>query len=72
MTDIPVYHCPKCARQLEASGMATINEVDYPIFQCDDCMNKVEAFGDTFEVNFTFAVRPDGSWFDPTRDDEPL
>jgi DNA-directed RNA polymerase subunit RPC12/RpoP len=69
---ISTYHCPKCSRQLQVSGVATIDDVDYPIFQCDDCLHKVKAFGDEFEVNLTFAVRPDGSWFDPTKDDEQV
>jgi hypothetical protein len=66
---IDTYHCPKCSRQLNASGVATLNDVEFPVFQCDSCIVEVEAFGDKFEVNFTFAVDASGAWFDPTRSD---
>lgn len=66
---IDTYHCPKCSRPLEASGVASLDGVDYPVFQCDDCIVEVEAFGDKFSVNFTFAVDAAGAWFDPTRSD---
>jgi len=62
---ISVYHCPKCTRELPPSGTLSLGSEDVTIFQCDECLQKVEMMGDTFEVAFTFAVRGDGSWFDP-------
>jgi hypothetical protein len=38
------------------------------VFQCDECLQEVEMMGEKWEVAFTFAVRPDGSWFDPKAD----
>jgi len=65
---IDVFHCPKCSRELHASGIATSDAGEIPIFQCDHCTTEVAAFGDTFKVNFTFAVNEDGTWFEPARD----
>lgn len=62
---ISVYHCPKCSRQLPVSGSLTIGEQDVAIFQCDECLQTVDMLGEPLEVAFTFAVREDGSWFDP-------
>lgn len=65
---IDTYHCPKCSRELAACGVATGDTDEVPIFQCDHCHSEIEAFGDTFKVAFTFAVNPDGSWFEPAKD----
>jgi hypothetical protein len=40
------------------------------IFQCDECLQTTTMMGEPIEVAFTFAVRPDGSWFDPKEDDD--
>ena len=62
---ISVYHCPRCSRQLPASGELSVGDDDVTIFQCDECLQTVTMMGENWEVAFTFAVRPDGSWFDP-------
>lgn len=62
---ISVYHCPKCSRQLPPSGTLAIGDQEVTIFQCDECLQTVTMMGGEWEVAFTFAVRPDGSWFDP-------
>jgi DNA-directed RNA polymerase subunit RPC12/RpoP len=68
---ISVYHCPKCSRSLTPSGTLSIDGEDAAtIFQCDECLQKVDMMGETWEVAFTFAVRADGSWFDPKTDED--
>lgn len=66
---ISVYHCPKCSRQLPPSGTLEADGEEVTIFQCDECLQTVLFDGTKFDVAFTFAVRADGSWFDPKASD---
>jgi len=68
---ISVYHCPKCTRQLPSSGTLAVGDEEVTIFQCDECLQAVNMMGENWEVAFTFAVRADGSWFDPKADQSP-
>jgi len=65
---LSVYHCPKCSRQLPPSGTLAADNEEVTIFQCDECLQTVNMMGEDWEVAFTFAVRGDGSWFDPKQE----
>ena len=73
---IHAWHCPRCSRELEAEGLASMEGVELTVFQCDHCTVTVPLFpddpndnGEVWELPFTFAVDPAGQVF--SRNDKP-
>jgi hypothetical protein len=66
------FPCPKCGRNLEQSGEATVAGQKFPVFQCDECIVETKMFGEPVEVAFTFAVDAMGKPFDPATEDGSL
>ncbi|MCI0703584.1 MAG: hypothetical protein L0241_21090 [Planctomycetia bacterium] len=65
--------CPKCGRQLTASGVVSIEDgPELPVYQCDECLVTRNAFGTLMEVALTFCVDENGRAFDPAAPDDPL
>lgn len=64
--------CPKCGRQLQASGEVEFEERTVPVYQCDECLVQTEMFGEPVEVALTFAVNAAGQPFDPASSDGKL
>jgi hypothetical protein len=60
-----VWHCPRCGRELEATGDLGGDGGDLPVYQCDACYVAVDLFGEPFVGSLTFCVGPDGRPFDP-------
>ena len=68
---ITVYHCPKCAAELQLSGVVSTFGVEMPVFQCDTCVVKREFFGPgtgEVEMALTFAVNAAGQPVSPCDD----
>jgi hypothetical protein len=40
-------------------------EGTFPVFQCETCIIPWKVGNSEFPTAFTFALRPDGTWFDP-------
>ena len=68
----PTFPCPKCNRNLQASGVMTVGDVSVPTFQCDECLMTVDFAGEPMELPLTFAVDADGQPFDPAAPDGRL
>jgi hypothetical protein len=61
--------CPSCGAILDPGGVVTLDGVEFPVFQCDTCTREVDFLGSSETVALTFALRPDGSPFDPADPD---
>jgi hypothetical protein len=70
------FKCPKCGRELPASGAVVIDGTSLSVFQCGECLRVVDFMGQRQEVALTFAVAPgpDGRLrpFDPADPDADL
>jgi hypothetical protein len=60
--------CPRCKRKLEQCGEVGVEGETYAVFQCDDCIVPMKFGNDSIDGAYTFALRPDGSTFDPRAD----
>ncbi|MCE9533963.1 MAG: hypothetical protein K8T89_23000 [Planctomycetes bacterium] len=61
--------CPRCKRTLEQCGEVVVEGESFAVFQCDDCIEPMQFGGESFDAAYTFALRPDGTTFDPSADD---
>jgi hypothetical protein len=66
------FPCPKCNRNLGASGVVTIGGKQLPTFQCDECLMKVNFDGEEMELALTFMLDENGQPFDPAAPDGRL
>jgi hypothetical protein len=65
---VNVWHCPRCGRELHATGVVECDGTAMPVFQCDDCVVQQKVFGEMFDVALTFAVNSAGQVVDPGDD----
>jgi hypothetical protein len=69
----PQVACPKCGRQLDASGVVSIDGgPERPVYLCEDCLVPTQVFGETMQMPLTFYIDRHGRAVNPAAPDQPL
>jgi hypothetical protein len=56
MTQTRFAPCPKCNRNLKATGEFHVDGRRHDTYQCDECLVTADVFGEPVELQLTFCV----------------
>lgn len=57
--------CPKCHVELTSSGELDVDGEQFSVYQCEYCIVPWTFDGETFDVNFSFAIDASGRYIHP-------